>query len=155
MPEFEIENGRKRYWACKGIVFNDGKILLLRNNPAGFELGHKPELGDWEVPGGRMEAGESDEQTLKREVMEEIGLEPTIGRFVSDFEFSPRDDVIIRGKVYVCSVSSREIVLENSGKRHDMAIWVTLDEAIERSISPWLRVAIEKLRELGDARNYL
>jgi mutator protein MutT len=155
MPEFEMENGKKRYWACKGIVFNNGKILLLRNNPEGFELGHKPELGDWEVPGGRMEAGESDEQTLQREIKEEIGLDATVGRFVSDFEFSPRDDVVIRGKVYVCSVDSRDVKLENSGRRHNLALWVTLDEAVERSISPWLRVAIEKLRDLGDVTNYL
>jgi 8-oxo-dGTP diphosphatase len=155
MPVFEMENGRKRYWACKGIVFNNGKMLLLHMNHESDELGHKPELGDWEVPGGRMEEGESDEQTLTREIKEEIGLDASVGRFVSDMEFSPRDDVVIRGKVYVCSVTSRDIVLENGGRRHDKALWLTLDEAVERDIPPWLRDAIEKLRELGDARNYL
>lgn len=155
MPEFEMENGKKRYWACKGIVFNNGKILLLRNNPVGFELGHKEELGNWEIPGGRMEPGESDEQTLKREIEEEIGIEPSVGRSILDFEFSPRDDVIIRGKCYVCSVPTREIKLEKDGRRHDLAIWVTLDEAVEKSMPDWMRAAIEKLRDMGDPKNYL
>lgn len=155
MPGFEMEGGKKRYRACKGIVFNDGKMLLLRNNPAGFELGHRPELGDWEVPGGRKEPEESDEQTLKREIREETGLDAEVGRSVSDFEFSPREDVIISGKCYVCSVPSRNVVLENSGRRHNEALWLTLDEAMERSMPPWLRSAIERLRDLGDARNYL
>jgi 8-oxo-dGTP pyrophosphatase MutT (NUDIX family) len=155
MPVFETENGKRRYWACKGIVFNSGRMLLLHLNHDGDELGHRPELGDWEVPGGRMEEGESDEQTLKREILEEVGLDASVGRFVSDFEFSPRDDVIIRGKCYVCSVPSREVVLEGNGRRHDRALWLTLDEAVERDIPPWLRAAIGKLRELGDARNYL
>jgi 8-oxo-dGTP diphosphatase len=149
-----MENGKKVYRACKAIVFSGGKILLLRNNPAGFELGHRPELGEWDIPGGRMEPGESEEQTLRREVLEETGLNAEVGRFVSDFEFSPRDDVVIRGRCYVCSVSSREIALKPEGQ-HDTALWLTLDEAIERDIPAWLRAGIERLRELGDARNYL
>lgn len=153
MPEIEMENGKRRYWSCKAIIFNNGKMLLLHNNPTGFLLGHKPELGDWDLPGGRMEPGESEEQTLKREIQEELGIEPTVGRFVSDLEFSPRDDVIIRGKCYVCSIPSRNLVLE--AKRYDQAIWVTLDEAIERSMPAWALAAINKLREIGDARNYL
>lgn len=147
-----MEGEKKRYWACKGIVINRGKILLLRNNPAGFELGHRPELGDWEVPGGRMEAGESDEQTLKREIMEETGLDVAVGKFISDFEFSPRDDVIIRGKCYLCEVPSRDVILEASWKRHDLALWLTLDEALERAMPPWLKDAIVLLK--GDRKAY-
>ncbi|MDE1865920.1 MAG: NUDIX hydrolase [Candidatus Micrarchaeota archaeon] len=154
MPVFEMENGRKRYWACKGIVFNDGKILLLHVNHDADELGHRPELGDWEVPGGRMEAGETDEQTLKREIREEVGLDVDVGRFVSDLEFSPRDDVVIRGKCYVCASPSRDVVLEDNG-RHDRALWLTFDEALERDVPPWFREAIGKLRNLGDSSNYL
>jgi 8-oxo-dGTP pyrophosphatase MutT (NUDIX family) len=121
-------------------------MLLLKNNPAGFELGHKAELGDWEVPGGRNEAGESDEVTLKREIKEETNLDATMDSLISDFEFSPRDDVIIRGKCYQCTASSRDVVLENLGRRHSEALWLTFDEALERTMPPWLRDAIMKLK---------
>jgi 8-oxo-dGTP diphosphatase len=48
----------------KGLVFNDaGKLMLLQ----------EPQ-GTWDLPGGRMEHGETFEQTLKRECQEEMGV---------------------------------------------------------------------------------
>jgi 8-oxo-dGTP diphosphatase len=56
----------------KGLITNGpGRILLLKINPA--EL-HNNEHGEyWDLPGGRVEQGESIEDTLKRELAEEIG----------------------------------------------------------------------------------
>lgn len=52
----------------KGIIRNDdGNILLLRRNGDGGYERH------WDIPGGRMEPGESFEQALARELSEEIG----------------------------------------------------------------------------------
>jgi len=54
---------------CVGaVVLDDGGRLLLvrRANP--------PAQGTWSVPGGRVEAGESDEQAVLRELAEETGL---------------------------------------------------------------------------------
>lgn len=49
----------------KGLVFNDeGKLLLVQEAN-----------GRWELPGGRIEHGETFEGTLKREVKEEMGVE--------------------------------------------------------------------------------
>lgn len=50
--------------SCKAIV-RDGDAIWLRKN----------ERGDWELPGGRLDEGEQPEQTIVREIREELGLE--------------------------------------------------------------------------------
>jgi ADP-ribose pyrophosphatase YjhB (NUDIX family) len=54
---------------CVGAVVHDarGRLLLIRR-------GHAPSAGLWSVPGGRVEAGESETTAVVREVAEETGL---------------------------------------------------------------------------------
>lgn len=54
-------------------VAGDGKILLTRR-PEG-----KPHAGQWELPGGKVEPGESPEAALRRELAEELGCDSAIG----------------------------------------------------------------------------
>jgi 8-oxo-dGTP diphosphatase len=53
--------------AC-ALVDSDGRVLLARR-PEG-----KPMAGLWEFPGGKVEMGETPEQTLIRELEEELGI---------------------------------------------------------------------------------
>lgn len=55
-----------------GVLIDDQGRFLLTSRPAG-----KVYAGYWEFPGGKLEAGETVEQALRRELQEEIGL--TIG----------------------------------------------------------------------------
>src|ERR1700736_6347551 len=58
---------------CVGAVATvDGCLLLIRR-------GHGPAAGEWSVPGGRVEAGETMAEAVVRELAEETGLAGVCG----------------------------------------------------------------------------
>ncbi len=60
---------RKVIDVAVGILISSAGALLLTSRPSG-----KAYAGFWEFPGGKLEANESVEQALRRELQEEIGL---------------------------------------------------------------------------------
>ena len=54
--------------SVKGVVVRDGRVLLLHN-----------ERDEWELPGGRLEIGETPVQSVAREITEETGWQVTTG----------------------------------------------------------------------------
>lgn len=50
------------------VIIDSGRVLLVRR-------GHAPLKGEWSVPGGALEVGETLAEAVKREVLEETGLE--------------------------------------------------------------------------------
>lgn len=57
--------------SVKGIVIEDGKVWLRKN-----------ERNEWELPGGKLDKGEQPEETITREIREELGFEIIVGRIV-------------------------------------------------------------------------
>ena len=53
---------------CYGFIINDNKIALIKKSRGGYK-------GLLDLPGGGVEFGETPEETLKRELMEEAGVE--------------------------------------------------------------------------------
>lgn len=70
-----------------GVVIHKGKVLISKR------LEHKPHGGLWEFPGGKLEFGEDARRCLKRELMEELGIEvsvrPAFHQTLTESEGSP------------------------------------------------------------------
>ncbi|MCQ1856040.1 NUDIX hydrolase, partial [Neorhizobium galegae] len=82
-----IKTKSKRIFQMRiaGLGFRDGYVLVHRVVDEAF----------WTFPGGRAEIGETSEETLKREMVEEIGVEVTVGRLLwsveNFFHYEDRD----------------------------------------------------------------
>jgi 8-oxo-dGTP diphosphatase len=67
------------------VVLVDGRIVLVKR-------AHEPLIGEWNLPGGGVELGETLEQACAREVLEETGLVVTVGPVIEVFDRIMRDD---------------------------------------------------------------
>ena len=61
------------YYIAAGLIWKDGRLLITKR-PENKMLG-----GLWEFPGGKQEDGESLEQCLAREILEELGVTIEVG----------------------------------------------------------------------------
>lgn len=99
------------------VIEKDGKILLARRKE-GDAL-----AGKWEFPGGKLEPGETPQACLRRELMEEFGVETEIGPFVCASEFDYKHNHI-ELLVYRAAHLSGEFKLND----HSAIAWVSLAE---------------------------
>ena len=113
-------------------LVRDGRVLASRRT-------EPPHLaGLWEFPGGKVEAGESDAEALRRELREELVVEAAVGaRLGPDVLLG--DTGVLR--VYLCRLLSGEPVLLD----HDEHRWLGVDELTD---VPWIPVDLPLLEEL-------
>ncbi|MBX3207493.1 MAG: (deoxy)nucleoside triphosphate pyrophosphohydrolase [Labilithrix sp.] len=65
----------------------------------------------WEFPGGRVEAGETDQQALKRELLHRLGVEIDVGKLIS-FVSHPYENYVVDLFLYECMLVGPESRLE-------------------------------------------
>lgn len=123
---------------CVGALVNDGdgRLLLVRR-------GRPPGCGLWSLPGGRVEAGESDPAALVREVAEETGLAVAVGELVGSVERAGPGGVVYEIRDYRCAVVGGSLA---AGDDAAEVRWVALGELLALPTTYGL---IETLREWG------
>ena len=95
------------------LLVRDGLLFAARRSP------ERREGGLWELPGGKVEAGESDQAALTRELREELGVEVEVGAFVAEVTHAyEHGAVTLVG--YRCMLVAGEPVLRD----HDAARWL-------------------------------
>lgn len=115
--------------ACKAVIVKDGKVLVVREAST-YEEGTN--IGRYEVPGGRINPGEPFLDGLRREVLEETGLQVEIGKPLYVGEWFPVIKDVpnhIVAIFFVCKPLTDEITLS---EEHDDYRWV--DEATMQSL---------------------
>lgn len=132
--------------AAKAVILNEeGKVLLLREAST-YEEGTN--LGRYQIPGGRLNPGESYEDGLKREAKEETGLEvePLYPIFVGEWrpviKGVPTQIIAI---FTVCQAKSGDIVLS---EEHDAYEWANPQDVQVDVVDPEPEV-LKRLTELN------
>lgn len=121
----------------KAIIKNsEGKFLLLRRS------GKVARAGQWSFPGGGVDRGEDLTDAVKREAVEETGLEilePKI--FITKSAFRGEDFVVSIG--YICAMKEGSEPVLNW--EHDDMVWITKEEALLLDLTDDARFFVEQL----------
>jgi ADP-ribose pyrophosphatase YjhB (NUDIX family) len=67
------------------VVVRDGRALIIKR-------AHEPRKGEWSLPGGLLELGESLTDAVRREIKEETALDIEVGPIIETFDRVHRDD---------------------------------------------------------------
>ncbi len=104
------------YFATKALIVNEGKFLAVHKSNVNYDL--------YELPGGRLEFGETPEETLEREIKEELSIKLNPVKIIDTWTFIS-DDYQIVGVIYLCTIKDGTITLS---EEHDKYKWLPLEK---------------------------
>ncbi len=117
------------------IIKYEDKIFATQRGYGDFK-------GLWEFPGGKLEAGETPEQALLREIREELDTKIEIGELVDIIEYDyPQFHLTLH--CFFCTILEGNLVL----KEHAAAVWLTKDTLDCVKWLPADLALIEKLKK--------
>ncbi|MFH1262626.1 MAG: (deoxy)nucleoside triphosphate pyrophosphohydrolase [Pseudomonadota bacterium] len=109
---------RRKIRVVGALIEKDGKFLATQRAGTG------PFAGKWEFAGGKVREGEGDQEALRREIREELGIDITVGELESETEHD-YPTLSIRLCLYHCSWIRGAITRSNE---HKALAWVARDE---------------------------
>ena len=116
------------------IIKDEDRIFATQRGYGEFKDG-------WEVPGGKVEAGETPQKALKREIMEELETVISVGELIDTIEYD-YPNFHLSMDCFWCKIVSGELVL----KEAEDARWLTKDMLDSVEWLPADVALIEKIR---------
>lgn len=98
---------KKRVHVVGAVIVEDGRILCTQRGSGAL-------AGRWEFPGGKLEAGESPEAALAREIREELGCTITVGTKVVTTEHEYDFAVVVLTTFYSKLADGRPALSEHT-----------------------------------------
>ncbi|MGN1164078.1 MAG: (deoxy)nucleoside triphosphate pyrophosphohydrolase [Candidatus Ornithospirochaeta sp.] len=122
-------------------VIMDGERIFA------VERGYGEWKGYWEFPGGKREEGESGEETIRREIKEELDTLINVEDYLSTVEYDyPTFHLTM--DTYIANVQEGRLTL----LEHKDAIWITKDEIESLKWLPADRLVVEDLKKYLESR---
>lgn len=123
----------KRIEVVAAVISRDGKYFATQRGYGEFK-------DYWEFPGGKMEPGESREQALRREIMEELDTEIRVEDFLMTVDYDyPAFHLTMH--CFLCTVVSGRLEL----KEHESAMWLAPQDLRTVNWLPSDEAVVEKL----------
>lgn len=101
----------------KSINENGEPVILAT------QRGHGDMKGGWEFPGGKIEPGETPQEALRREIMEELETEIIVGELIDTIEYD-YPNFHLSMDCFWCEIESGTPIL----KEHEAAKWLTKNQ---------------------------
>ena len=103
---------RKTVRVAAAVLLKDGRVFATQR-------GYGPYRDWWELPGGKIEKGETPEEALRREIHEELDTEIRVGELFEEVEYD-YPDFHLSMKCFLADVISGHLVL----REHEDARWL-------------------------------
>ena len=106
----------KKIRVVAAIIIDDGKVFSTQRGYGEFQ-------GGWEFPGGKIEANETPEDALVREIKEELDTEIEVVELLDTVEYD-YPTFHLSMDCFICNIKSGDLVL----KEHEAAKWLSKEE---------------------------
>ena len=115
----------------------DGQPIIFAT-----QRGYGDLKGGWEFPGGKIEDEETPQEALRREIMEELDTEISVGELIDTIEYD-YPTFHLSMDCFWCEIVKGDLVL----KEHEAAKWLTADEL---DSVDWLPADATLIEQIGN-----